>query len=904
MFYRFFLYVCLAAGGASAQQSVSGVVTDPAGGVVRSVSIALMHLDRNQTSTSESDARGRFRFLSLPVGEYEMTLQGAGFRTAVTRFSLTVGAVLEVPVKLEIQTVDTQFVVRENTPVVETARTESAQTVLPREVDSLPLNGRNYLDLALLVPGVSRTNTGAAQRFAETSAVPGTGISIAGQRNLNNNFVVDGMSANDDAAELAGSFFSQEVIREFQVVTSGGLAQFGRASSGILNITTKSGSNELHGRAYGFVRNQRFDARNPLAVTKDPLTQTQEGVSLGGPLRHDRTFLFTNFEQTNQNRVGILTIAPANVLAINRVLRDIGYRGPITTTGEFPTGYASSNFFARADHRWNDANRMAVRYSLYKITSTNARGVGGLNAISRGSALDNFDQTIAVQNETALSPRLLNAFHAGFTRSRLGAPVNDLTGPAINISGIANLGTATGSPLRRDTDLYEVADTVNWEAGSHSWKAGVDFLENRVNIVFPGATQGVYTFSSLAGLQSGRYTTFQQAFGAPAQFQANPNLGLFFQDEWRVRPELTINAGLRYDLQFLPDPIATDLTNIAPRVGIAWAPGNRKMVVRASFGLFYDRTPLRATSNALQRDGSKYQVALLSFGQAGAPVFPAVTQTFPPGQYIGITTIDHHIRNGYSEQASFEVETQLGRDTSLTAGFEHLRGLHLILSRNRNVPALTAAEAAAQGIPNLGRPDARYGNISYYEGGGDSYYNGLLLSVHRRAGRHAEARLSYNYSKTIDDVGNFFFSSPQSNENLRDDRGLSDNDQRHRVTASGVFTWAGFQLAPLVSYTSALPFNIQTGTDRNFDTNVNDRPLGVGRNTGRGFNAFAVDLRLSRVFRIAEHWTLEPLVESFNSTNRTNLQLPNNIVTAGAGFGRATAAGDPRQVQFGLRLTY
>lgn len=134
-------------------------------------------------------------------------------------------------------------------------------------------------------------------------------------------------------------------------------------------------------------------------------------------------------------------------------------------------------------------------------------------------------------------------------------------------------------------------------------KAGAEFLENRVNILFPGAALGVDSFSTLANLQAGRDTTFQQAFSAPSQFQANPNLGMFVQYQWRAKPGLTVNIGLWYDLQFLPNPIATDLTNLAPRLGIAWAPGNRKTVFRTSFGLYFYRTPLRATSNALQRDG-------------------------------------------------------------------------------------------------------------------------------------------------------------------------------------------------------------------------------------------------------------------------------------------------------------
>src|SRR6185295_19324018 len=170
--------------------------------------------------------------------------------------------------------------------------------------------------------------------------------------------------------------------------------------------------------------------------------------------------------------------------------------------------------------------------------------------------------------------------------------------------------TATFSPTARDLTTYEFVDAISTQRDEHSVKAGFDFLLNRLNIVFPGALQGVYSFSSLANFRLGGYVTFQQAFGAVDQFQSNPNFGFFVQDEWKPYPSLTVNAGLRYDAQLLPDPINTDRNNFSPRVGLAFAPGDRKTVFRASYGLYFDRLPLRATSNALQRDGSKYRVAV------------------------------------------------------------------------------------------------------------------------------------------------------------------------------------------------------------------------------------------------------------------------------------------------------
>jgi hypothetical protein len=452
---------------------------------------------------------------------------------------------------------------------------------------------------------------------------------------------------------------------------------------------------------------------------------------------------------------------------------------------------------------------------------------------------------------------------------------------------------------------------------------GADFLLDRVNITFPGATQGVYTFSSLSNFLAGRYATFQQAFGAPTQFQSNPNVGLFAQDEWKPLAGLTLNVGLRYDAQFLPEPIRTDANNFAPRIGVAYSPEflghDHKTVIRAGYGVFFDRIPLRATSNALQRDGSKYRVAVLSFGQAGAPTFPDVLSEFPSNLLVSITTIDPEIRSAYSQQANLQVERELSGAMSLSVGYLRVRGEHIILSRNVNVPRFPASA----GVFNLGRPDSRFGNVSRYESSGDSYYDGLLVSFKRRFSRRAQARVSYTLSKAIDDVGNAFFFSPQDNFSLRDERGLADNDQRHRLALSGSFeapnagdrepalrrALSGFLLSYIFQYGSRLPFNVVTGTDRNNDTNVNDRPAGLGRNTGRGFDFASLDLRLSRRVNFGEHTNLEVIAEGFNVLNRANLQLPNNTLNPAnpstlVSFGRPTAADNPRQIQFGLRLNF
>lgn len=901
----------LAAQQAPASASVHGTVRSAGNAPVAGAGVTITNLERNQAQTTAADEQGRFRFPVLAVGEYRLDVAADGFAPWQQTLRLTVGAALEVPVALSPSFAEAISVTTE-APVVEVARTQVAAAILPEEVRDLPLNGRNYLDLALLAPGVSRTNTGANQRFAETSAVPGTGISVSSQRNLANTFLVDGLSANDDAAELAGTFFSQEVIREFSVVRSGGVAEYGRASAGVIEIVTRSGTNAHRGGAYGFFRNQRLDGDNPLSGTKLPLDQQQYGASLGGPLARDRTFYFTNFEQLRQRGGGLITITPANVAAINARLSQAGYAGPRLTTGGFDTTLDTTNLFLRADHELTDKDQLTLRFSSYDVSSDNARSIGGLNAVSRGTSLRNHDRTLAASNLWMASERAISETRAQVTRSRLDAPANDGTGPAVTISGIASFGTATSSPTARDIDLWELVQNDTWLLGDHSLKAGVDLLRDRVLIDFPGALQGVYSFSTLTNFLAGTYSSYQQAFGEAGTRQTDDNLGLFLQDEWRPTARLTVSAGLRYDVQRLPSLVHTDHNNVSPRLGVTWDPrGDGRDVLRATTGVYYQPIPLRAVSNALQRDGVRYRVAQVGPTAPGAPVFPGTFTTFPSGVLTNVTTIDPDIQNGSSMQAALQYERQIGSAVAASIGYEHLRGRHIIMSRNVNVPTTTNPA-----VPNLGRPDPRFANNFQYQSIGDSWYDGVTVAVTRRPTGWGSFRLSYTFSKGLDTSGNFFFSQPQDANDVAAERGRSDNDQRHRLVVSGTLNTlratndnlfhrlaGGWLLSYVFSYASALPFNVQLPNDRNGDTNFNDRPVGVGRNTGEGFDYQSLDLRLSRTFALSGGVSLEGIVDVFNVLNRANYQVPNNIYGSPT-FGRPTAVNDPRQVQLGVRVLF
>jgi hypothetical protein len=912
--------------------SVSGRVTDPTGAVIQGAQVTARQIDTNLTSAAKTDREGRFRFPYLRVGQYEIKTHQQGFADAARLVTLTVGSAFDLPVSLTVESKETNIIVNGEAAVLEAARTQIAGTVSQTEVSALPLNGRNFLDLALLVPGVSPTNTASNQLFAETSAVPGQGISVGSQRNFSNNFMVDGLSANDDAAGLSGIFYGLDVVHEFQVVTSGGQAELGRALGGYINMVTKSGTNSLHGDLYGYLRNQRFNAANPLSNNKLPSTQAQYGASLGGPITRDRTFYFANFEQRELNQSGLITIAPASVDVINTRLAAAGYKGAQIATGLYPNPVHNSNFLGKVDHQFNRNDQFSVRYSLYDVHSRNSRGAGALNAVSASAGLDNTDQTVTVSNIATLSPRTVNETRGQFSYSSLQALPTDPIGPAVSISGIASFGTLSGSPTGRVNKLYEVVDNISHQEGAHALRAGADFLYNDLSITFPRSIRGSYSFSSLANFLQGIYNNsgFTQTFGNTVVPQTNPNLGFYAQDEWKLTPRLTLNAGVRYDLQFLKT-ISTDTNNISPRAGFAWSPfDSRRTVVRGSFGLFYDRVPLRALANALLSAGntttinSSSQVSVsLSPTQTAAPIFPNVLPSadLPSGVLVNFTTMRPHMQNAYSQQGSLEIEQQLGERSTLSIGYQHLRGLHLIASVNQNVPSCVAS-----GNNNGCRPNPNYANNSQYSSLADSYYDGLQVSFVQRPARWGAYRVSYSYSKALDDVGEFFFSSPIDQYNIWQDYGRSDDDQRHRVVFDGAIhssmepastAWKqishGFQLSGMLQYYSALPMNITSGVNTIQGTAGRPTVNGafIGRNTGIGNDFFSLSTRLSRTFQIGEHVRLEAMAEAFNTINHRNNLTRNSNFGSGAypakpspTFGQVTSVNDPRVVQLALRFRF
>ena len=898
--------------------SISGRVVDEMGMTIPGASVVAVHLLTNVRTAAITDEDGRFRFPYLRIGTYEITVTLAGFKDATRRVGVSAGSAFELPIVLAIANLSETIVLVHEAPVIESARSQITATVSEAEVAALPMNGRNFLDLAVLVPGVAPANIASTQLFPETSAVPGITLSVGSQRNLSNNFVVDGLSANDDAAGLSGITFSVDAIEQFQVITSGAQAEFGRALGGYVNIVTRRGTNQINGTVYDFFRDDALNAPNALSGATLPMSQSQFGLGLGGPLVKDHAFYFVNLEKRALDQTGLTTIGDGSAAVINARLAAVGYAGPAVATGVYANPVDTVNTLVKIDQQYHVGNQLTMRYSRYDATSTNSRGAGGLSAPSASAALDNTDQGLAISNVLVLTDRSLFETRGQFAHGDLGAPPSDPIGPAVGIAGVATFGTASGSPTARRNRTYQIVNNFSHYAGAHSFRVGIDFLYNDDDITYPRSARGSYTFSSMATFLAGTYNNagFAQTFGDTSVTQTNPNLGMYVQDEWKATDSVTLNAGVRYDLQFL-ESITSDTNNVSPRIGVAWTPrGSLRTVVRGSAGLFYDRVPLRALANALLSAGNttdatalRQYVVSLSPNQAGAPVFPNILPAAIPLVTLpNLTTMDRALQNAYSQQVSAEIEQQIGGYTTISAGYQYLNGSQLLMSVNQNVPTCVAS-----GNNNGCRPISTYANNSQYSSVGESTYHGLHVSLAQRTRSWGQYRVSYTLSKAMNNVGEFFFSSPIDPTDISKDWGRADNDQRHKLVVNASAQKGGLQIGGMLQAYSAPPFNISSGVTTIQGTT--GRPIVDGefipRNSGEGSAFFSLNARLGYTFRVATRWQFEVLAEAFNLTDHINVVTRNTNFGAGAyptnpspTYNQITAVGEPRSFQFGLRLRF
>jgi len=938
--------------------ALEGIVTDPSAAAVPGTILQATDKERGAVFTTTSNADGLFRFPALPVGLYELSTEHPGFANWIEKnIKITVGSLVNVNVMVRLAGTSESVVVLDPASSIETSRSQISSTVDERPVSSLPVNGRNYLDFALLTPGVTRGSRGFD-------------LSFAGQRKMNL-LRVDGAD-NDNTyftevlgqsgSGLAPYQFSIAAVQEFQVNTNSYSAELGRAAGGIINVVSKSGTNEFHGSAFWYYRDKSVNANDLVnkinGLPKPPFHFNQFGGTLGGPLIKNRLFFFLNYDGQRskaQNLVllnlpGGFSLSPDPTVAAYQQ-RAIDYLQ--VRASPWLRSFEQDVVFARIDLRVAPAHLLSGRWNRQRFTGGNLENSGQQNSFEHTGASLSSTDTVVLSLSSSLSPSLANSLLFAYVRSHEPGFASSLN-PEANIFQAGQLVLTIGrnpvSPREQDIDRLQFSDTFSVLCGRHAVKFGADVLPNWIAAFSAGNFSGSFRFPSLESF--GRSLSaappalpdlrrYVQTFSGDGSHGiiGHPNFvdyAGFVQDEWRIHPRLSLNLGLRYDLQVIRRPavrnpsaalatagldtsnLRTDANNIAPRLGLVWAPlRNNRLVLRAGYGLFYARTPSIMTQRAYFQNGITSQTATFS-GTSNAFLIPSYPNNFcgapdpsslppncpppPAGDQI-LEFFAPSYTQPYTQQGSFGLETEFAKDWTLSSSYLIVKGTHLQRVRDVNLgtPETQSFIDIAQTNKvltynrfTLPRPIAGFDRILLMESSASSVYHALVVQAARHFSHDFWISGAYTFSKTIDDNPEPIAVNPGPSDNLllsdasnpRSDRGPGVNDQRHRLVLSGIWLLSGrnlrsrptstilggWELSGVLAAQTGLPYSSLVNSDLNNDGNSNnDRTPGLGRNTFHLPVTISLDPRITKNISLTESLRLQFLAEAFNVFNHGNV---------------------------------
>lgn len=837
------VFLCLAASPLCVQSQamngvIHGAIRSSNGTSIPNAAVVIRNRDNGAVRMLLSDASGRYRAPSLTVGSYDITVRREGYETAGrSAVSLEIGQAVDVSFMLRPGGAPDSPAVR--TSLVETERKQPGTTLNRGFVENLPVYGRKFMDLGVLVPGATEFGERDSSATADFSGV----------NHFYSNSLVDGVDAYQAWSNLPnGKFlvpfeFSQNSIREFQVLNGNFPAEFGRSAGGLVNAVTKSGSNNWHGDAFYLFSDSAMNATPRFASTKPDTRQQQFGGSLGGPLLANRLFVFGNYDQ--QIRSEPMVVTAGTVLdgfeATLSQINDPAERQRFiqagdfirSLTGDFKRDFDQYTFLVRTDWLTNPVHSFAVRFNLQDFRATNvpengftAPIVSGM-AVSSNSAVDVRNNSLAFQWTANISPTTLNEARIMFSHATERQSPNG-EGPQVRI-GSARTGVTFGRrdifPASLREQRWQWADNLTLIRGNHEIKTGVDIHRISDRNYSLTAIDGAYQFNNLRNFANGRYMTYTQGFGIPEETTVNPYYGFFIQDNFRIASTLSINIGLRYEFQDLQPPsvsnpqfeqtaaIRDDKNNFAPRLAIAWqAPGG--VVFRSSYGMYYGPLPVQVNAVARTQNGVFQNLrefrgpAAQGGASAGAPAYPEVLprdsgpQTPGPGARIVVFSRD--FANANVQQVNVEVEREVFSDASISMGWLFTKGTRLRSNEDINLfpPTTRTVEIhdAARGItgsfslPYFGgpvRPFPFFDQITEYRSDNNSVYHAFFAQMQHRYRRGLQFLFNYTFSKLIDRgqaPGNQTTCCTSDNPfNPGDERGLGRRDQRHRMNLAAVW---------------------------------------------------------------------------------------------------------------------
>lgn len=807
---------------------LTGILSDQSGGVLPGATVTVTNVATNVSRTVLTDGSGRYVVLALPPGTYTMRAELAGFATR-TRAGvvLALGQSVAMDFTLELSAATEEVTVSGNTPLVDVGRTEVSTVISQQFIDNLPINGRNFIGFSVITPGVS------TDRTPQQGASATSGLSFTGQRARSNNIMVDGLDNNDPVVGAVRAVFSQEAIREFQVLTDSYSAEFGKASGGVVNIVTKSGTNTVHGNIFYYFRDTSLNAKNyfdkfdlfgnPVDLEKAPFNQHQWGATLGGPAKKDRSFYFLSAERTDSKDSRLVKIDPQAAA----LLTSVGF--PVET-GNVPLGVKNSEVFAKLDHQWTSERSLTVRGNFADIARDGVDDFGGTVAKSLGSTQYRTDWGLSAAETDVWSSRWLNELRTQFAHEdqtiesldpTCGGPCvsQDQGGPTLEITGVASVGRQRFTPQTRINNRIQLLDTVSYISGSHHYKAGAEY--NRVDTpssALPLHFGGRYIFSAipalgvasaLDGVRKGVPAAYVQGYGNASFVGTTNDLSLFAQDEWRLG-RLTVKPGVRYQRQFWRDytykvsdvggssfsyPFPSDANNVAPRVALAYdLSGDGRTAVHGSYGMFYENT-ITALQSITQiitgaQDGVRTLVlaaprAALAWNAPSHRLTEDQAKALLGGAYPStVISADPSLKTGHTHQAAVGVDRAWGPDLTVSVNFVYVRGLNQpgTIDYNPALPAVLGTSRRPNDLPCSANPTATCINgglpgssasILQYSSFGDSWYKGMTLAVSKRPSHNSQFLVSYTLSKAEDTSTDFQSNFIPQNNGL----GRNPNDK-------------------------------------------------------------------------------------------------------------------------------
>ena len=984
---------------AQSTATLQGTVTDSKGAVVPNANIVVRNRSTASERTTQTDTDGNYQLAALPVGVYSVEVRVQGFKTQVAdQVTLEVAKTAVQNFQLDVGAISEQVLVSSDVPVIETATTSVGTVINQRTVQEIPLNGRHFVDLGLLIPG----SVTPPQNGFLTAPLRGQGsfaFNTAGNREDTVNFMINGVNLNDMAQNQITFQPSINTVQEFKVDNSTFSAEYGRNSGAIVNIATRSGTNDYHGEFFEFLRNEALDARNFFDPRKPPFKRNQFGLNVGGPLHlphfgtggspfsyngKNRTFFFFSYEGLRQRQGLTLTsnvLTPAQRASVTnptvlKLLPLIPLPTSIDTVlvGGVPTqvarfagaGTAPVNidqYTGDVSHNFSSNDRLHGYYAFQR----DLRGEPNL----QGNTLPGFGDTrqsqrqIFTLNETHIfGPNLTNEARLGFNRVNISFTPNfqvnpedfDINDgvdqpiglPQISITGFNfNIGGPTGFPQGRADTTVVVSDTLNYLRGNHSFKFGGEgrrFYNNGFQL-----DTGSFIFPNVDSFIAGRATSFSITTGDRSSAIIQNALGFYVQDNYKARPNLTLELGLRYDWNMTPterfnrfvvfDPATRSLVrvgsgiddayhennkNFQPRVGIAWDPfKDGKTSIRAAYAILTDQ-PVTNVVTGLASNPPFAEPRALTTQLPNLITFQNADDV---ARAAGLSpnTVAHDFDNPYVQSWNLNIQREIGRDLGVTIGYFGSKGTHLRIARNINQRVNGVLPFASLPSTDPFRPNVPLVNIIQIEGTGNSSYNGLWLTATKRFSRGFQFNASYTFSKSIDyNSLNSQGVVIQDNYNVRGSRGLSDFDARHRFVFSGIYELPfhgnqlveGWQLSSIVQSQTGNPVNIVVNNSVLTGVNNTVRPdvtgpveiLGtvnrwfdispfvvpvnrfgsLGRNVviGPGFNN--TDISVIKRTKLTETQLIEFRWEVFDVFNHANFGQPGRVVGT-ANFGQISS---------------